>query len=220
MSAVVYIARVAGDDRAGYVATFPDLPSIRSENATLTGLLGDVRGALLDALKKLEAQGLEWPAASSMEQLRTVEAAGGEAASSQGALMVIDVQVDDAPVRVNISIGERLLKRVDETAERQSMTRSGYIAAALRLRLGDAAGSKPFFEDASAQRLYDEVAALGRRMNETLGPESGIGRTLNDLDQRALDGLRRLAGGMAAAMERRGRKGEPGPDTRDRPAAE
>ena len=50
-------------------------------------------------------------------------------------------------------------------------------------------------------------------MNETLGPDSAFGRTLTELDNRALEGLRKLAGNMASAVERRSRKtSEPSPD--------
>ena len=132
-----------------------------------------------------------------MDQLRA--SLGGA-----GFLMLIDVQVEDAPVRVNISIGERLLKRIDDAAESQSMTRSGFIAAAVRHRLGDETHADSAGVD--AQRIYDEVIALGRRVNDALGPESAFGRTLTELDNRALEGLRKLAGDVASAVGRRSRE--------------
>ena len=84
------------------------------------------------------------------------------------------------------------------------MTRSGYLAAAARYRLGDETSQSP--GEPTAQRVFDEIAAVGRRLTETLGPESTLGRTLAELDARALDGLRRVgADGMKSA--RNGRSG-------------
>ena len=131
-----------------------------------------------------------------MEQLRT------SFDPAAGFLMLIDVQIEDAPVRVNISIGERLLKRIDDAAASQSMTRSGFIAAAVRHRLGDETGPEPA-AGMDTQRIYDEVVALGRRVNDALGPDSAFGRTLTEWDNRALDGLRKLAGDVASAVGRR-----------------
>jgi hypothetical protein len=48
---------------------------------------------------------------------------------------VVDAEVPAKAVRVNISIDERLLDRIDRAAEASGETRSGYIAAAARERL-------------------------------------------------------------------------------------
>jgi hypothetical protein len=42
-------------------------------------------------------------------------------------------------------------------------------------------------------KLYEEVSGIGRKVDEALGPESGIGRAITDLDARMLDGFRRMA---------------------------
>ena len=112
--------------------------------------------------------------------------------------MLIDVQVEETPVRVNISIGERLLRRLDAAAEAQTMTRSGYIAAAVRQRLGDAETGER--AGAGGQRLWEEVSDLRRRVNEAIGPDSAFGRTLADLDARALEGLRAFAAGRGGGF--------------------
>jgi predicted RNase H-like HicB family nuclease len=70
---------------------------------------------------------------------------------------VVDADLPAKAVRVNISIDERLLERIDRAAESTGETRSGFIAAAARERLtGPAmAGASPVpaaqrFEDAGA----------------------------------------------------------------------
>ena len=114
----------------------------------------------------------------------------------------VDVTVEDTPIRVTISIGERLLARIDAAAEAHAMTRSGYLAAAARRQM--ASGGSPLDAPAS-QKLFDEVAAAGRRIQETLGPDSPVGRTLAELDAIAVDGLRRMAGGLSGAVRAQSR---------------
>ena len=104
-------------------------------------------------------------------------------------VVLVDVQVEDTPVRVNISIGERLPSRLDAVAAEHGMTRSGFIAAAVRRRLEGE--PRRAVDDDTVERLRREVANIGRRVNETLGPDSEIGRTLAELDDAATDGLRR-----------------------------
>ena len=123
----------------------------------------------------------------------------------------IDVEVEDTPIRVTISIGERILARIDQAAGEFGMTRSGYLAAAARRQM--ATGRSPM-ETPADQKVMEEVAAAGRRIQETLGPTSPVGRTLADLDALALDGLRQLAGGMAEAIRPR-RAARHGPRAED-----
>lgn len=200
MSSVAYIACVVGDEEEGYRATFPDLPSEAVLGATLPVLLRKARERLLETLKRLAVEGADWPAATPIERLRSDPGHAGSL------FLLVDAQVDDTPVRVNISIGERLLKRLDEAAEAQNMTRSGLIAAIARQRLGEEVEAKAPGE-ASTQKLQDEIVALGRRVNEVLGPDSTVVRTLAELDGRALEGLRKLA----SAVGRRSRSGDKPP---------
>ena len=51
------------------------------------------------------------------------------------------------------------------------MTRSGFIAQAVRASLGEATHGAGDF-DAMGRRLEDEMMALGRRINESIGPDS------------------------------------------------
>ena len=127
-----------------------------------------------------------------------------------GGVIWVDVEVEDTPVRVTISLGERLLARIDAAAAEHAMTRSGYLAAAARRQM--AASGSPL-DGPTGQRIFDEVEAAGRRIHETLGPDSPVGRTLAELDAIALDGLRRVAGGVSSAIQsRKGARREAAPD--------
>ena len=199
MTVVVYPALVA--ITSGLIAaTFPDLATVRVEATTQAELLRLSRERLSDELQRLERDEAPWPDPTPLERLSP---APGES------ILLIDVSVDDTPIRLTISLGERLVKRIDQDAESRSMTRSGYLALGARRLLGEA--SHPFRTSTSGEdreTLREEIAALGRRVNEALGPDSPVARTLAELDALALEGLRRLGGEVKSAFRQRRRQAE------------
>jgi hypothetical protein len=198
MPVTVYPALVTGDQSQGYRAELVDFPGVSVTEGSSADLLRVSRERLLGALTELETAGRDWPAAT------PVEALGERMQAERAILLLVDIQVEETPVRVNISIGDRLLRQLDEAAEAQNMTRSGYIAAAVRQRLG--APQAGGVNGPGSQRLFEEMAEVGRRVNDALGPESAFGRAVAELDSRALESLRMLAGNVSSAVKRRGRE--------------
>jgi predicted RNase H-like HicB family nuclease/predicted transcriptional regulator len=199
MSTVIFVALVTGDQQTGYRATFPDVSACSAEGRDLSELLMNARQALMSRLDALANAGEEWPPATPIEQL------GVEA----GVIPVpIDVAVDDPPIRVNVSLGERLVQRLDAAAEARGMTRSGFIAQAVRASLGETARGRADF-DAVSRRLQDELGALGQRINDSIGPESPFTRRMIELDDRLYDGVRKAADSVSAAMARRREAAKP-----------
>jgi len=193
MSTVLFVALVAPGESSGYRATFPDLADCTAEGADLTELLVKARQALLARLEAIEGAGEAWPTATSIEKVE----------APPGAMPIpIDVAVDDPPIRVNVSLGERLVQRLDAAAEARGMTRSGFIAQSVRASLGETARGPGEF-DAMGRRLQDELSALGRKINESIGPDSAFTRRMNELDGVVYDGVRRAADTVSAAMARR-----------------
>lgn len=193
MTTLIFVAHVTHDAELGYAAAFPDFPDLTCGGADLALLLTHARGAVLTRLQTLSDAGEIWPTPTAM----------GDAVTKPGtASILVDVSVDDTPVRVNISIGERLLARLDAQAEVRGMTRSGFIAHAVRTSLGERAGVTPELED-MGRRIQDELGVLGRRLNESLGPESTFGRRMVELDDYVFDGVRKAADSVSAAMARR-----------------
>ena len=133
---------------AGFSGEFPDLPGAGVDGADAASLLGRARESLLSALRALEASGDAWPRPTPLDSLE-----------GHGMVVLVDVQVEDTPVRVNISIGERLLSRLDAAAAGHGMTRSGFIAAAVRRRLDDE--PRRAVDDDAVERLRREVANIG-----------------------------------------------------------
>ena len=193
MSTVLYVALVSAAPPAGYRAVFHDLPGCTAEGADLAQLLINARRALTARLEAIESAAEAWPAATPIERI----------APEAGVMPIpIDVAVDDPPIRLNISLGERLVQRLDAAAEARGMTRSGFIARSVRASLGETAHGAGEF-DAFGRRLQDELSALGRRINDSIGPDSAFTRRMNELDGAVYDGVRRAADSVSAAMARR-----------------
>ena len=193
MNAIVYVALAEAGEPAGYTAHFPDLPECSASGAEPAELLANARAALRAALQALAERAEEWPVPTRLEQVQPKPA--------QFTLLV-DVEVEDTPVRVNISIGEQLLKKLDAAAEAAGSTRSGFIAQAVRERLGEGRHGGADFEGA-ARRLQDELAVMGRKIQDSLGPDSAFSRSMADLDNRLSDTIRKAADNVSSAMARR-----------------
>jgi predicted RNase H-like HicB family nuclease len=193
MTTVIYVARVRSSPDQGYRATFPDLPGCEAAGRDLAELLVHARHEVITKLETIESAGDAWPPATPIELIEP----------EAGVMPIpIDVSVDDPPIRVNISLGERLVQRLDAAAEARGMTRSGFIAQSVRANLGD---SVRVGDDLgmSGRRFQDELSHLGRRINDSIGPDSPFARRMNELDERVFDGVRKAADSVAAAMGRR-----------------
>jgi predicted RNase H-like HicB family nuclease len=204
MAAVVYPAFVTGNREAGYAAAFPDLPGVSAQAASQSELMTAAREALHRRLEQLTADGREWPEPSEISGL-----AGHPDAAGAGTLLV-DVDVEDAPVRVNISIGERLLKRIDQAAETRGMTRSGFIAAASRQALGEG----PAFRWDS-KKVEDTLADYGRTLNDRFGPESDFYKGVSELERKITRSAEAFAMQVADAF-----RSKPAPPPERKPADE
>lgn len=210
MNKLLFVALVSRDPSDGYRADFIDLPGCAAEGRDISELLGNARGSVLSALQALVDAGDDWPKATPFEE---VKAPAGAVA------MLIDVPFDDPPLRVNISLGERLLQRLDGAAQARGMTRSGFIAQSVRVSLGEQSPGGADF-DAAGRKIQDELSALGRKINDSIGPESAFSRRMAEFDERVLDGVRWAADSVSAAVSRHrdGSKTSEGPDPSEPPS--
>ncbi|HEX3407494.1 MAG TPA: type II toxin-antitoxin system HicB family antitoxin [Caulobacteraceae bacterium] len=192
MSTILFVALVTADGSGGYRASFPDLPDCKVEAPDLAQLLLNARQSLAEHLQRTADAGDTWPQPTPIEKISLTPGVFP---------MLVDVTVEDTPVRVNISLGERLLQRLDAAAEAKGMTRSGYIAQAVRVSLGER-GAAPDFE-AATRRLQDELRTVVRKINDSLGPNSAFSRRMTELDEQIHEGVRNAADSVSAAMARR-----------------
>ncbi len=192
MSTILFVAQATVDPAGGYRATFPDLPDCEVKGSDLAEVLVAARQALGAHLRRTADAGEAWPKPTPIEQIPP----------ASGAIpLLIDVSVEDPPIRVNISLGERLVQRLDAAAEARGMTRSGFIAQAVRVSLGERGPATDF--EGATRRLQEELRTLGRRINDGIGPGSTFSRRMAELDDQVYEGVRKAADSVSAAMIRR-----------------
>jgi predicted RNase H-like HicB family nuclease len=192
MSTILFVALATPDPAGGYRAAFPDVPDCDVKAPDIAGLLADARQALATPLQRTADAGETWPTPTPVEQV--VLTAGAFP-------LLVDVAVEDRPIRVNISLGEQLVQRLDAAADAKGMSRSGYIAQAVRVSLGERGPGNDF--EAATRKLQEELQALGRKINDSIGPGSEFTRRMGELDGQVYEGVRKVADSVSAAMVRR-----------------
>lgn len=139
MTVAVYVAIVEGDQGGGYSAFFPDLPGCVTAADTMIELPTSAREALALHLQGMSEDGTVFPEPTALEDIRP------DPDVREVGRLIIDVDIQDAAVRVNISIGAQFLNRVDVAAEARGMTRSGFLVEAARQMLAQRSSLEPSF---------------------------------------------------------------------------
>lgn len=129
---VAVVALVHGKPGA-YGISFPDFPGCIAGGGTVDEALRRGRDALDFHVEGMTEVGEILP---KIRDIAEIKADPEYAEDFVDALVaVVDAEVPARAVRVNISIDERLLDRIDRAAQATGETRSGFIAAAARERL-------------------------------------------------------------------------------------
>jgi predicted RNase H-like HicB family nuclease/uncharacterized protein (DUF1778 family) len=129
---VAVVALVHGKPGA-YGISFPDFPGCVSGGASVDEALRRGRDALDFHVESMMEVGEPLPKIRDIAEIRADPEYAEDFADAMVA--VVDAEVPAKAVRVNISIDERLLDRIDRAAQTTGETRSGFIAAAARERL-------------------------------------------------------------------------------------
>jgi predicted RNase H-like HicB family nuclease len=161
-----------------YGISFPDFQGCIAGGATIDEALRRGRDALDFHVESMIEVDEALPKVRDIAAIRADPSFAEDFADALVA--VVDVDLPAKPVRVNISIDERLLERIDRAAEASGETRSGFIATAMRQRLtaadqpisammtasriGDAAqGSIKHFADTDSGTYEHQKVATGRK---------------------------------------------------------
>ena len=126
-----YIAFIHKDRKSGYGVSFPDLPGVVTVADTLEGVRKEAEEALALHIEGMVEDGEDVPAPSTLDFL-----AGDEVFKDAVAVVVIHVADIATPtVRVNITLPEAMLRRIDEHAAVHGFTRSGFLVQAAKKAL-------------------------------------------------------------------------------------
>lgn len=125
------------EEEGAFGASFPDFPGATTVAGDLEMLYRKAAEMLAFHVGGMAEDGDGIPALRTLDELRKDPTFREDAEGAMIAL--IDVELPGKAVRVNISIEEHLLKRIDRAAEAAGESRSGFLAQAAKARLSTAA---------------------------------------------------------------------------------
>ncbi|WP_336490644.1 type II toxin-antitoxin system HicB family antitoxin [Methylobacterium nigriterrae] len=125
------------EEGGSFGASFPDFPGATTVAGDLDTLYRKAAEMLAFHVSGMAEDGDDVPAIRTLDELRRDPAFRED---SEGAMVgLVDVDLPGRAVRVNISLEEGLLKRIDRAAEAAGESRSGFLAQAAKARLHTAA---------------------------------------------------------------------------------
>lgn len=134
-----YIAVVHGA-AGNYGISLPDLPGCTSGGATIDDALDRIRIAATEWMDEMAGSGAAVPAPRSVDALLGDPEYHDDVADA-ALIAAIELEPPARAVRLNISLDEGLLARIDRDAAAVGETRSGWLATAARHRLSRPAGA-------------------------------------------------------------------------------
>lgn len=121
MATVYFPAIVERGDGPGYSVFFPDLPGLASAGDTLQQAAQNAEEALRGHLEAMAEEGLEIPAP------RELDAIERDPEVDEAARILVRAELRSSrAIRVNVTLPEDLLRRIDE----RTKNRSGFLAEA------------------------------------------------------------------------------------------
>lgn len=134
--AKAYVLALVHKEGEAYGISFPDYPGAVSGGGSFEEAINRGANLLVFHLQGMAEDGDPIPAPSSADE--AVRAAAKEI--SEGAMpALIEVEFPGKAVRINISMEEGLLSRVDKAASAGGQSRSAFLAEAARARLREVA---------------------------------------------------------------------------------
>ena len=110
-----YIALIHKEADSDYGVSFPDLPGVITA------------GSNLDEARKLAEDGEPVPEPSSLEEVMSVRE------NKDGvAVLIAAPDAEVKSVRINVTLPADVLEQIDQYAEREGFTRSGFLAQAAK----------------------------------------------------------------------------------------
>jgi predicted RNase H-like HicB family nuclease len=115
---------------------FPDFPGVTSVAQNFAAVMSQAKAALASAVEDMEADGESLPA--SLED--DVTPAYDASAFHDPRILAVPVETSGRALRVNVSLEEGLLARIDDVAKRMGVSRSSLLARGARLVIASEAG--------------------------------------------------------------------------------
>jgi predicted RNase H-like HicB family nuclease len=121
-----YIAVVHKDRKSDFGVSFPDFPGCITAGKTIDEAKDMAHDALSLHIKGMIEDGENIPAPSKLEDIMD-----DPAYSDSAAILVVSVtKTKPRSVRVNITLPEDMLRKIDKAAQKKGMSRSSYLVRA------------------------------------------------------------------------------------------
>jgi|SRR5277367_4433357 len=122
-----YIAMIHKDANSDYGVSFPDLPGVITAGNNLDEARKMATEALAFHLEGMAQDGEVAPKPSTLEEIMAI------AENRDGVAVPIDAPAAEVKsVRINVTMPADVLEQIDQYAERQGFTRSGFLAQAAK----------------------------------------------------------------------------------------
>ena len=122
-----YIALIHKDPNSDYGVSFPDLPGVISAGSTLDEAREMAVEALALHIEGMAEDNEAIPEPSSLEQVMAIRE------NMDGVAVLIPAPAAAAKsVRINVTLPSDVLNQIDQYAEREGFTRSGFLAQAAK----------------------------------------------------------------------------------------
>ena len=123
-----YIALIHKEPDTGFGASFPDFPGAITVAATLEDLRSQAEEALAFHIEGMKEDGDQIPGPSPLDLI-----AVSDGYKDAAAVLVIKAPETASPsIRINVTIPDQMLKRIDRYAAKKGLTRSGFLVQAAK----------------------------------------------------------------------------------------
>lgn len=130
---MAHVVTLIHQEGGHYGASFPDFPGATTVAGDLDTLYRKAAEMLAFHVSGMSEDGDEIPRVRSLDELQGDPVFRED---SEGAMIaLVSVDLPGKAVRVNVTIEESLLKRIDRAAEASGESRSGFLAQSARARL-------------------------------------------------------------------------------------
>ncbi len=127
-----YYAAVMYRGEEGFGVVFPDIPGCTSHGYTLHEAARQADVALAGHIGLMVRDGDPLPEPTPLDRLDEVM----DHSEKDAGRFLVKVEIPARWIRVNTSMAETLVARIDRAAQELGMSRSGYLAEAARRMLG------------------------------------------------------------------------------------
>jgi predicted RNase H-like HicB family nuclease len=123
-----YIALIHKEKKTGYGASFPDFPGAITVASSLEALRAEAEELLAFHIEGMLEDGEDIPGPTPLDKIARHQ----DYKDAAAVLVVKAPEGASTAVRINVTIPDKMLKRIDRHVEKHGLTRSGFLVQAAK----------------------------------------------------------------------------------------